>query len=130
MSNVNKVILVGHLGQTPVLNHTAKGTPVLNLSVATNREFKDAQGIEQKEVTWHRATVWGKQAESCAKYLTCGSRVFLEGELRVKTWTDKDGQERKTTEVNVNEVKFLGGARPSDMRGGAEEPTLEVAMAH
>lgn len=126
--NVNKIILVGHLGQTPELRHTQKGTPVLSLSLATNRDVKNAQGEKESEATWHRATVWGKQAEVCANYLTKGSRVYLEGELLMKTWTDKDGHERKTAEINVNEIRFLGGGQRSGMRSAVEEPAVSLAQ--
>jgi single-strand DNA-binding protein len=123
--NVNKVILVGRLGQTPILRHTEKGTAVLNLSVATNRDIKNAQGEEAQETTWHRASVWGAQAEACAKYLTQGSRIYLEGELRQKTWEDREGQERKTMEVYTEKVTFLGGGQ----RSGSSETAGELAEA-
>ena len=126
--NVNKIILVGNLGHTPELRHTVKGNPVLSLSLATNRNFKNAQGEAQQEAVWHRATVWGKQAEACAKFLTKGSRVYLEGELRMKTWADKDGLERKTAEINVDEIKFLGGGQPSGMRESATEAAVSLAQ--
>ncbi len=112
--NVNKVMLVGRLGNTPELRHTEKGNAVTTLSLATNREFRDAQGKEQKEVTWHRATVWGKAAEACVKHLTTGQRVHVEGDLRSKSWIDKAGIERKTVEINVYKVDFLDRARASE----------------
>ncbi len=94
--NVNKIILVGNLGKDPELRFTAKGNPVLSLSLATTRQFKTAEGESKKETSWHKATVWGKQAEACAKYLTKGSRVYVEGELLMQSWTDKDGLTRKS----------------------------------
>jgi single-strand DNA-binding protein len=122
--NVNKVILVGNLGHEPELRHTQKGHPYLALSLATDREFKNAQGVPQKETAWHRATLWGKRAEGCAKYLTKGSRVYLEGELRTQSWTDKEGVQRKTAEIHVDEIKFLGGTKPSGMKEESEAPAL------
>jgi single stranded DNA-binding protein len=112
-SNVNKIILVGNLGQDPELRHTAKGNAVMNLSVATSREVKNPEGDVRTETSWHRATVWGKRAETCAKYLTKGSRVYLEGELQMKNWTDKDGNLRKSAEIEVDSIKFLGGGKHS-----------------
>jgi single-strand DNA-binding protein len=109
--NVNKVILVGHIGADPELRFTAKGNPVATLSLATNRDFKNAEGATVSETHWHRATVWGKRAEFCAKYLVKGSRVFLEGELQMKSWTDKEGITRKSAEILVDNVQFMGGTR-------------------
>lgn len=123
--NVNKIILVGNIGQDPELRHTAKGNAVVTLSVATNHERKNKDGTEVKETHWHRATVWGKQAENCAKYLSKGSRVYLEGVLQMKNWTDKDGNTRKSAEIMVDEIKFLGGGtRFSDVSQVAESPAL------
>jgi len=123
--NVNKVILVGHVGQDPELRHTAKGSAVLSLSVATNRDIKTADGLTKEETHWHRATVWGKRAESCAKYLSKGSRVYVEGILQMKSWTDKDGQNRKSTEILVDEIKFLGGgSRVQPLVQELEAPAL------
>ena len=124
--NVNKVILVGHLGQTPDLRYTAKGNPVLTLSLATNREFKTADGEKKKETAWHKATVWGKRAENCAKFLTKGSRVYVEGELRMPSYTDKDGVVRKAPEINVDDIRFLGGGVPSGMKAESNEPIAPV----
>jgi single-strand DNA-binding protein len=112
--NINKIILVGDLGSDPELRHTQKGQSVVNLSIATNREFKSGDGTEKKETHWHRAVVWGKRAELCAKFLTKGSRVYVEGELLWKEWTDQEGQTRRTAEVLVEEIKFLGGLRPKE----------------
>jgi single-strand DNA-binding protein len=125
--NVNKLILVGYLGHDPELRHTPNGNPVLNLSVATSRELKNAEGEVRTETVWHRATVWGKTAENCARFLTKGSRVYLEGVLQIKSWTDRNGQPRKSTEIEVENIQFLGG------RGGlptsAAEPAETVSAA-
>lgn len=124
--NVNKVILVGHLGQNPDLRYTAKGNPVATLSLATNKEIKTADGLTREETHWHKATLWGKRAEVCAKYLTKGSRVYLEGELQMKTWTDKEGSARKSAEILVDDIKFLGGSHQSgiSISGEANAPAL------
>jgi single-strand DNA-binding protein len=123
--NVNKIILVGQIGHDPELRYTAKGNAVMSLSVATNREVKNADGSLRKETSWHKATVWGKRAEACAKYLSKGSRVYLEGVLQMKNWTDKDGNARKSAEVMVDEIKFLGGgSRPVTEVREAEAPAL------
>lgn len=109
--NVNKIILVGHLGQNPELRYTAKGNAVMSFSLATNRDVKLPDGSKKAETHWHRATLWGKRAEACAKYLVKGARVYLEGELHMKNWTDKEGQSKKSAEILVDEIRFLGGTR-------------------
>lgn len=127
-SNVNKIILVGHLGQNPDLRYTAKGNPVITLSLATNKESKTADGVKRSETQWHRATIWGKKAETCAKYLTKGSRVYLEGELQMKSWTDKEGSVKKSAEILVDEIKFLGGSNRSAIPAMHESPAPEISQ--
>jgi single-strand DNA-binding protein len=128
MSTVNKVILVGNLGHTPELKHTEKGTAYVRLSIATSRKFRTAEGAEREETTWHRATAWGKQAENCAKFLAVCHRVYVSGELRIKIWEDKQGQKRNGHEIDVEEVRFLGGPLRSDKSGAVSEPA-EAAVA-
>lgn len=110
--NVSKIILVGYLGHPPELRHTAKGMAVMSLSVATHQRAKerDSEGKPKDNTLWHKATIWGKKAELCAQYLHKGSRIYLEGQLQMKSWTDKDGIERKNTEILVDEVHFLDAA--------------------
>ncbi len=108
-ANVNKVILVGNLGHNPELRYTSKGNAVLSFSLATTRDFKLANGDKKEETYWHRATVWGKRAEVCNTHLQKGSRVFIEGILQSKSWTDKEGHSHKSSEILVEDIKFLGG---------------------
>lgn len=110
-SNVNKVILVGNLGASPELRHTAKGSAVVNLAIATNRALKQEDGTWKETTVWHRAVVWGKRAEVCHKYLEKGNRVYVEGVLQTNNWKDKDGQSHWKTEVLVDDIKFLS-SRP------------------
>lgn len=127
-ANVNKVILVGNLGQDPELRHTTKGSAVVSLSLATTRGFKLANGDQKEETCWHRANVWGRRAEICAKHLKRGSRVYVSGILQEKSWTDKSGNSRKSMEVFVEEIKFLGWpARPEENQ--VEEATNEAIEA-
>lgn len=121
MSTLNKVILIGHIGTNPELRYTPKGNPVATLSLATNRESKTAEGDVKKETSWHRAVVWGKRAELCVKHLTKGSQVYLEGELLMKSWTDKDGIVRKSAEILVEDVKFLGHGKRESVKPINEE---------
>jgi single-strand DNA-binding protein len=125
-SNVNKVILIGNLGSAPELRTTGKGTTVANLSLATNRSIKQADGTFRERTVWHRVVVWGKRAEACGKYLDKGNRVYLEGTLQTHEWQDKDGQKRVKTEILVDEIKFLSVRSMPSKSGSAPE---EVALA-
>ena len=105
-SEVNKVIITGNLGQKPELRKSASGLPICNFSVATNERVK--KGDEWVDHTeWHRVTVFGKQAESCERFLDKGSKVAVEGKLRTSTYEDKDGNTRKSTEIISDRVEFL-----------------------
>ena len=107
MASVNKVILVGNLGKDPELRYTQGGDPVVNFTVATNEKWKDKDGHPQERVEWHRIVVWGRSAENCAEYLQKGSSVYVEGRLQTREWEDKDGNKRRTTEINARSVQFL-----------------------
>jgi single-strand DNA-binding protein len=107
--SVNKVILVGRLGQNPEVRYTPSGAAVANFSVATNDAWTDKSGQKQEKTEWHKVVVWGKLAELCNQYLTKGRQVYLEGRLQTRQWQDKDGQTKYTTEVQAQTVQFLGG---------------------
>ena len=109
MASVNKVILLGNLGADPELKYTATGKGVCSLRIATNEVFKDTQGQRQERVEWHRVSVWGSQAENCAKYLKKGSSAYIEGRLQTRKWQDKDGAGRYSTDIVADRVQFLGG---------------------
>lgn len=111
---INKVILVGNLGQDPELRHMPSGGAVTNISLATSESWKDKQTGEQKEKTeWHRVVFMGKLAEVAGEYLKKGSQVYVEGKLQTRKWQDQSGQERYTTEVMVDSfngvMQMLGG---------------------
>ncbi|EBS4547296.1 single-stranded DNA-binding protein [Salmonella enterica subsp. enterica serovar Newport] len=100
---LNKVMLIGHLGQDPDVRYLPNGNAVAMLSLATSDTWKDKQTGEQKERTeWHRVVIYGKLADIAGEYLRKGSQVYIEGELRTRKWTDQSGQERYTTEVVVS----------------------------
>lgn len=100
---INKVILVGHLGQDPEVRYMPNGGAVTNITVATSEVWRDKQTNEQKEKTeWHRVVIFGKLAEIAAEYLRKGSQVYLEGSLQTRKWQDQSGQDRYTTEIVVN----------------------------
>jgi single-strand DNA-binding protein len=109
MGSVNKVILVGNLGADPELKYTPSNRPLCNLSVATNEVFKDKAGQRQEKTEWHRVTVWGEQAEHCSKYLGKGRSVYVEGRLQTRSWDDKEGKKRYSTDIVAERVVFLGG---------------------
>lgn len=119
MSGVNKAIIVGRLGADPELRFTGSGRAVANFNVATSSVWKDKQTGEKKEDTqWHKIVVWGPQAETCNKYLQKGREVFIEGEIRTRTYDDKDGNKRWITEIVARDVRFLGGRGQGDSAGG------------
>lgn len=119
----NKVILVGNLGRDPELRYTPQGTPVCSFSVATNERRKDKSGEYQDHVTWFRVTLWGRQAETATQYLTKGRPIYIEGRVRLETWTDRDGKERTGLEVHGTDMQFIGGGEKS------EDPPKERAAA-
>jgi single-strand DNA-binding protein len=115
MSTVNKVILVGRVGQNPEVRHIPSGSAVTTLSVATSENWTDKSGQKQEKTEWHRVVVWGRTAEICGQYLTKGRLVYVEGKLQTRQWQDKDGQTKYSTEVQAQTVQFLGpqpGDRP------------------
>ncbi|EAS2063732.1 single-stranded DNA-binding protein [Salmonella enterica] len=112
---VNKVILVGHLGQAPEIRYMPNGGAVANLTLATSETWRDKQTGEPKEKTeWHRVVVFGKLAEIAGEYLQKGAQVYIEGALQTRKWTDQSGQEKYTTEIIVNvggTMQMLGNRR-------------------
>ena len=111
---INKVIIVGNLGQDPETRYMPSGSAVTNFTVATNESWKDKQTGEQKDRTeWHRVAMFNRLAEIAAEYLRKGSQVYIEGKLRTRKWQGQDGNDRYTTEIIADEMQMLGG------RGGA-----------
>jgi len=114
---INKVIVVGNLGQDPDTRYMPSGSAVTNITVATNESWKDKQTGEQKDRTeWHKVAMFGRLAEVAAEYLRKGSQVYIEGKLRTRKWQDKQGNDRYTTEIVADEMQMLGG------RGGGGAP--------
>ncbi|MFI4914609.1 MAG: single-stranded DNA-binding protein [Steroidobacterales bacterium] len=111
---INKVILIGHLGQDPETRAMPSGMTVANLRVATSENWKDKQSGEQQERTeWHSVALFGRLGEIAGEYLRKGSQVYIEGRLRTRKWQDKEGRDRYTTEIVASDMQMLGG------RGGA-----------
>jgi single-strand DNA-binding protein len=134
--SVNKVILLGRLGQDPELKYTPGGSPVCNFSMATTEAWTDKQGQKQEKTEWHRIVVWGKLAELCNQYLAKGRQAFVEGRLQTRSWDDKDGNKRYTTEILANTVQFIGGSanagQATQVNAGAEAqaPTPEYQISN
>lgn len=112
MSSLNKVMLIGRLGQDPEVRYTQSNTAVATLNLATNERYRDSNGEYQDRTEWHRVVAWGRTAEVCQQYLTKGSLIYIEGPLQTREWEDNQGQKRYTTEVKALQMTML------DSRGG------------
>ena len=107
-SSVNKVIIVGNLGQDPESRFTPQGTAVTNLSVATNESWKDQNGDTQERTEWHRVVMYGRMAETAVEYMKKGQMVYVEGRLNTREWEDQNQVKRKTTEIRCDNFTMLG----------------------
>tara|TARA_R100000008_G_scaffold86707_2_gene81029 strand:- start:2581 stop:2988 length:408 start_codon:yes stop_codon:yes gene_type:complete len=105
---VNVVHLIGNLGHDPELRKTRSGEPVVNLRLAVNERRKGPDGEWGEVVEWFNVTAWSRTAENVAKFLRKGSQIYVEGSLRTRDWTDKEGKDRRSTEISAKTVKFLG----------------------
>ena len=121
MRGINKVILIGNLGKDPEIRYTRDGTAVANLNLATSESWNDANGQRQERTEWHRVVAWSKLAEIAKEYLSKGRQVYIEGKLQTRSWEDKDGQKRYTTEIKADQMVMLGG-RGDGPRTDAETP--------
>ncbi|MCL1051102.1 single-stranded DNA-binding protein [Shewanella abyssi] len=134
---VNKVILVGNLGQDPEVRYMPNGNAVANITVATSESWKDQSGQKQERTEWHRVVMFGKLAEITGEYLRKGSQVYLEGKLQTRKWKDQSGQDRYSTEVVVDQggqMQMLGGrgqgqgqAPGAPAQGGYQQPQQQQA---
>jgi len=116
MASVNKVILIGNLGRDPEVRYMPSGDAVANITIATTETWKDKGGEKQEQTEWHRVAMFGKTAEIAGEYLKKGSQVYIEGKLQTRKWTDKEGQERYTTEIRADRMQMLGSRS-----GGSKE---------
>ena len=137
---INKVILVGRLGNDPDVRYTASGSQVTNISVATTESWKDRNtGQQQERTEWHRVVFFGRLAEIAGQYLRKGSQVYVEGSLRTNKYTDRNGIERYSTDINANELQMLGGGggggnwqsnAPGNAQGFNNDPYDQSAPAY
>lgn len=115
---VNKVILIGNLGQDPEIRYMQNGKAVANLSIATSESWSDQQGHKQEKTEWHRITAYDKLAEIIGEYVKKGSKIYVEGKLQTRKWQDQQGQEKYTTEVIINQMQMLDGKKDGGNSGG------------
>jgi single-strand DNA-binding protein len=120
MASVNKVILVGNLGRDPEVRRMPSGDAMVNLSIATTDTWKDKGGERQEKTEWHRVVMFGRVAEVAGEYLKKGSQAYFEGRLQTRKWTDKEGQDKYTTEVVADRMQMLGSRSGSGGGGGGE----------
>lgn len=145
MASINKVILVGHLGQDPEVKYMPSGGAVTNTSIATTAKWKDkASGQDQEQTEWHRVVFFNRLAEVVGEYLHKGSQIYIEGNLRTRKWKDQNGIDRYTTEIVAREMQMLGSAnnnnanqaqpqqqrRPAGQANGASQQNDRPAQNH
>ncbi len=114
---INKAILIGNLGADPEVRYTQSGTAVANFTVATSERWKDQSGQQQEQTEWHRIVAFKRLGEICGEYLSKGSKVYIEGRIQTRSWEDKDGNKKYTTESVAREMKMLD-SKPGSGGGG------------
>lgn len=114
---VNKVILIGNLGQDPEMKYTSGGTAMCNMNLATTESYKNSEGETVEKTEWHRLVAWARLAEICGQYLKKGSQIYVEGSIQYRQFDDKDGNTRYFTDIRVREMQMLGG-RDGGSSGG------------
>ena len=118
---INKAILVGRLGRDPEVRYTPDGLMVTNFTIATDEQWKDKTGEKAQKTEWHRIVTFGKLAEICGKYLVKGKLVFVEGRIQTRSWEDKDGIKRFTTEIVASNMQMLDSKGPRSADSGPDE---------
>jgi len=123
VSSLNKVILIGNLGQDPEVRYSTQGAAIANVSIATSEKWKDKQtGQMQEKTEWHRISFFGKLAEIVQQYVKKGSKIYVEGRLQTRKWQDSTGQDRYTTEIVANEMKMLDSHQGSPQQQAPQAP--------
>ena len=115
---MNKIIVIGNVGRDPEMRYTPSGQAVTSFSVASNRRYRTSDGEQRDETEWFNVSAFGRLSEICNQYLTRGRQVYVEGRLRGRSYTDRDGQPRYSLEITANEVQFLGGRGDNEYSGG------------
>ena len=126
MRGVNKVIIIGNLGRDPEMRYTTGGQAVANFTVATTENYTTKSGEKQEVTQWHRVVAWGRLAEICGEYLSKGKMVYIEGSIRTRSWEDKEGKTRYTTEIIARGMQMLSPAGGRQEReGGRDDRTQD-----
>ncbi len=120
MAGINKAILVGNLGGDPEMRYTPGGTAVANFSLATSEVRKNKEGVKETKTEWHKIVAFNRLAEICGEYLSKGKQIYVEGRIQNRTWDDRDGNKRNTTEIVINTMQMLGAKEGA--RAGAGAP--------
>jgi single-strand DNA-binding protein len=121
--SLNKVILIGFLGEAPEVRFSQQGKPVATFSLAVNEKWKDSEGALREKVEWFRIVCFGRLAEVCGEYLNTGRHVYLEGRLQTRKWSDREGEKRTTVEVVANQMRILDRAPKSGNGATSAEPS-------
>ena len=129
MASVNKVILVGNLGRDPEVRYTPDGAAIANISIATTSKYKNKTGELVEETEWHRVTFFGRLAEIAGEYLKKGRAVYVEGRLKTRKYTDKDGVEKYATDIIATEMQMLGGREGMGAPSGGDDDGFSTAPA-
>jgi len=121
VASINKVILIGNLGSDPEVRYTPSGRPVANFSIATTENWTNKDGGKEERTEWHRIVAWGRLGEICGEYLNKGRSVYIEGKLQTRSWEDRDGNKRYTTEILAQTMQMLGPSGKEGRATGREE---------
>jgi single-strand DNA-binding protein len=127
--SINKAILVGRLGRDPEMRQTQSNTSVCNFSLATDENWRDQSGQNQKNTEWHKIVVWGKQGEIAHKYLAKGRLVYVEGRIQTRKYTDKEGHERYSTEIVARDIQFLSSQGDNISEGASQMGSAPSGVA-
>ena len=127
MASLNRVLLIGNLGADPELSYTPSGTAKATMRMATHEVWTNKSGEKGERTEWHRVIVWGRLAEICGEYLAKGRQIFIEGRLQTRSWEDRDGNKRWTTEIVASNMQMLGSPR-EEARSEMEPPTAGLEM--
>lgn len=126
---MNKVLVIGNVGNDPEMRYTPSGSAVTSFNVATNRRYTTQAGEQREETEWFRVNAWNRLAETCNQYVTRGMKVYVEGRLNSRPWIDRDGQARAGNEISATDVRFLDSRAAAEGEGGrpAGPPAQEEA---
>ncbi len=127
MASLNKAMLIGNLGKDPEIKYTPEGLAIAKFSMATKEQWKDKDGQKQDKTEWHNIVAFGKLAEICGEYLAKGKQVYIEGRIQTRSWDDKDGNKKYTTEIVANTMQMLGRADASSKGAAVTDENAVVS---